>query len=87
MEKKELKKQKTNLIDKIIVTSILTILLLANLNFSYGNLEDNEIVDIQKIKEEVIPTVQTQNDTPKINAYMIYYMDLCYVLEMTLPLH
>lgn len=62
MKKKELKKQ------KIILASILAIVLLFHFNISYGNLEDNEIVNVQKVKEEVIPTVQTENSSPKINA-------------------
>ncbi len=63
-----IKKRNNKIIHKILTINIIIIILLMNFNFVYGNLDDNEKIDIEKIKTETIPTVKNTNSEPSLNS-------------------
>lgn len=73
-KKKEKLKTRKKIRSKMII-GIIVLSIFFNTNFSYGNLKDNEKINIQEIKEETIQTVQTINDKPKINSRIALVYD------------
>ncbi len=53
---------------KIIIIFIIIVSIFANTNFTYGNLEDNEKIDLEKIKIETISTVNNTQNKPILNS-------------------
>ncbi len=59
---------------KLIISAILIIILL-NTNLVFANLEDDENININEIKEEVIQTANTVTDEPKLNSRVAIIYD------------
>ena len=59
-------KYKVNIIKKTAAVIFITIFIINTI--SYANIDDNEIIDVDKIKKETIETVAKSVDEPKLNA-------------------
>lgn len=58
-----------------IITGIVIISICLSSRFSYGNLNDNEKINMQQIKTEAIQTAQTINSNPKLNSRIALVYD------------
>ena len=63
-----------NRLFKSINVLILTIFFL-NFNLAFGNIDDNEVINLNEIKEEVIETGKTLNDKPDLNSRIALVYD------------
>lgn len=69
MEQKENRKRKKQkiLLSKLISIFII-IILIGSTNIVFADLNDNEEIDLEKIKEEVVQTSQTLKEEPELNS-------------------
>jgi len=57
-----------------IISIVLVVILFSN-HFSYGNLEDNEKIDIEEIKAKTVPVVKQIDNIPKLNSRVALIYD------------